>query len=84
MLTLKVDFKELSTFCVSAEELKESKEILFEGIGSGSFGQTIATKEILGSVIVGERLDVETNGRLSAQLQFEPLTSDELMEIMKG
>lgn len=84
MLTLNVKFDEITDFEVGLNDMTEEKEILFEGLGSGSFGQTIATKEILGSIIVGNRLDIETTGRLHAQVQFEPLTSDELMQIMKG
>lgn len=74
MLELPVEFKDAT----------EEMEIEFGGIGAGSVGQTIATKEILGSVIVGDRLDVEKNGRLSASVQFEPMTSEEILQIMKG
>lgn len=84
MLTLNIKFEEITEFDVGLNDMTEEKEITFEGLGSGSFGQTIATKQILGSIIVGDRLDIETNGRLHAQVQFEPLTSDEILQILKG
>lgn len=43
-----------------------------------------ATKTTLGGVIVGERLDVNQKGLLSAAKQFEEMTNEELMKIMNG